>query len=718
MEGKGYLLIVESPGKIKKIQSFLPKGYLVTASVGHIRDLDRKTLSVDVENNFAPKYVILSDKKKVVSELRKLSDGRVVLLAQDADREGEGIAVAVKEVLAPKAYQRIAFNEITKEAVLAAIKKPRAIDKDLAMAQQTRRILDRLVGYKVSPFLNRVDGLSDGTWLAAGRVQSVIVRLLVDHEAKVAEFFAKDHGSHYECSGAFKVDGQPLACVLHYQGDKMEVADYADAVKLVKILAECTWTVDGVETKPSYRDPTAPFTTSTLQQAASSKLGFPVQRTMQVAQKLYEAGHITYMRTDCPTLSDDAHKQIKEHVIGSFGDKYYRHKQYASKAKNAQEAHEAIRPTKIAVTEVESMDADARRLYQLIWKKTVSSQMARAVFDVTKVSVKPTRATKVLSYRMIGSVSRLVFDGFLRVYQDGEDGETGVEIKVAEGAKAALEELRAREVVKHPPTRFTEATLVQKLEQLGIGRPSTYASMIAKIQDHRYAKVDNTPGQERKLKEVTYDTKTGKLHEKVTVVQLGKENKRLVPTELGTKVTNFLVQHFPQIMDYKFTADMEGSLDDIASGKLVWHDVLRDFNKTLDDQIAAYADKHPLAKKAGGGAGKSSVLLGNHPVTGKPIYFMTTKYGPAIKMEKDGKDVFVSVKEKPTLEQAASLMENKKSNTLIREIGPYQIKNGQYGPYIQVKVGKGVKFYSIGKRDPQALTKADCDLICATKKKK
>ncbi len=514
------LLIVESPGKINKIKSFLPSDFSVSASIGHIRDLDKKSLSIDVENKFKPTYTILSDKKKVVLELKKLAADKIVYLASDMDLEGEFISESIREILKLKTYHRITFTEITKEAINKAIKNPRQINNNMIQAQQTRRILDRLVGFKISPFLNQV--YTNYNYLSAGRVQSVVVKLIVEHENKIKEFLEKDYDEKYDCTSVFN---NILNCKLL----NSDIKTYNDGLELIKKLIKCSWELDKVEDKQTFSYPTAPFTTSTLQQQASTKLGFNIKQTMIIAQKLYESGYITYMRTDCPTLSEEAHKDIYKHIADNFGADYYQYKQYTSKTKNAQEAHEAIRPTKIYITDVNEFDDNTRKLYDLIWKKTVSSQMSKAIFDLKNIYIRDTNK----EYFMLGSIKKLVFEGYLKVYNDNDEEDLNFDIDIN---TLELNSLRIKQIIKEPPARYNEASLVKKLEELGVGRPSTYASIISKIQDNKYVKLDNTKGLEKEMKEIIYDNKTNKIKEKVNKIHLGKENRKFVPTELGTKI--------------------------------------------------------------------------------------------------------------------------------------------------------------------------------------
>jgi len=683
------LLIVESPGKINKIKSFLSSDFSVSASIGHIRDLDKNDLSIDVENKFNPTYTILSDKKKVVSELKKLAtDKKIVYLASDMDLEGEFISESIREILKLKTYHRITFIEITKEAINKAIQNPRQINTNMIKAQQTRKILDRLVGFKISPFLNQV--YTNYNNLSAGRVQSVVVKLIVEHENKIKDFLEKNYDEKYECTSIFN---NILNCkLLNY-----DIKTYNESLELIKQLIECSWELDKVEDKQTFSYPTAPFTTSTLQQQASIKLGFNIKQTMIIAQKLYETGYITYMRTDCPTLSEEAHKDIYKHITDNFGADYYQYKQYTSKTKNAQEAHEAIRPIKIHITDVDEFDDNTKKLYNLIWKKTVSSQMSKAIFDLKNIYIRDTNK----KYFMLGSIKKLVFDGYLKVYNDNDEEDLNFDIDLN---TLDLNSLRIRQIIKEPPTRYNEALLVKKLEELSIGRPSTYATILDIIQDNKYVKLDNTKGLEKEMKEIIYDKKTNKIKEKVNKIHLGKENKKFIPTELGIKITNFLNEQFPQIMDYNFTSKLEDDLDLICDGKKDYYTVLQDFYNILMNQIKLYSDTHNINSNT-----NNNSSIGLH-TDGTTIVFLTTKFGPAIKFVKNNKDVFISVSNKPTLNEAIKLIDNYQSN-VIKKIDKYEIRTGKYGPYILYNK----KLYSIKDKEPNDITKEDCDKIVKIK---
>jgi DNA topoisomerase-1 len=685
------LLIVESPGKIKKIKSFLSSDFAVSASIGHIRDLDKKTLSIDVNNNFKPTYVILADKKKVISELKKLALDKEIFLASDMDLEGEFISESIRDILKLKNYQRITFTEITKEAINKALLNSRQINNCMIQAQQTRRILDRLVGFKISPLLNKV--YNHSSYLSAGRVQSVVVKLIVEHENKIKEFLEKDYDEKYDCTSLFN---DVLNCkLLNYN-----INNYEDGIQLIKKLLICEWELEKIENKQTYSYPTAPFTTSTLQQHASTKLGLNVKQTMQIAQKLYETGYITYMRTDSPILSDEAHKEIKDYIENNYNLNYYQYKQYISKTKNAQEAHEAIRPTKIYITEVKDFDDNTKNLYDLIWKKTISSQMSKAIFDLKNIYIRDNNKI----YLMLGSIRKLVFDGYLKIYNELNENESELNINFDEN-NLNLNSLRIKQIIKEPPVRYNEALLVKKLEELGVGRPSTYATIISKIQEHGYVKINNSKGIEKEIKEIIYEKKSNKIKEKINKINLGKENKKFIPNDIGIKITDFLNIQFPQIMDYNFTSKLEDDLDLITDGKKNYITVLQGFYDIIMNQIKIYSDIHHINN-----SNNNDNIIGNHP-NGTNILFLKTKYGPAIKFIKGDKDTFISVTVKPSIDEAIKLIDNYKSN-VIQKIDNYEIRIGKYGPYILYNK----KFYSIKDKDPENITKEECDKIVKIKK--
>jgi len=780
------LLIVESPGKIKKIQSFLGPDFIVAASRGHIMDLDSSGLALDPDNNFEAKYEVYKDKKSVVSDLKKScasckGEGKIYLAA-DEDREGEFIAESIKRVLklSNSDYSRAVFHEITKKAILDAIAKPRKIDENLVHAQQTRRFLDRIVGYKLSPLLSKIQDLGTGInryKLGAGRVQSVIVKIIVDKEKEIQDFLSSSRSAFYEGKGEFEVSVGTtpttiqkikLQTVLYTTEPKISKFEliktsddsYDQVIELMGQLKDSSWKLVDIKKRNISRSPTAPFITSSLQREASTKLGWPIAKTMQVAQKLYEGGHITYMRTDCTVLSDEAHGKIKTFVTEQYGSQYYTFKQYTSKSANAQEAHEAIRPTDFTKLKISSDDeddntpSDQDKLYKLIWKKTVSSQMSKAQIESTQLFLAPVQISKiksksqVLGYLMVGSVSRIVFDGYLKLYRDLEDDDTLVNLDIPEDySQVATKpvQIKIKESVTSPPARYNESSLVETLEKQGIGRPSTYAAMVAKIQDKDFVRLENVPGKELLLKELIYDCIKKTMSVSDNKMFLGKENKRLVPTQTGIVSTKFLVSNFPQIMDVGFTASMEKSLDEISNGKLDWIKVLKSYYEIITGQIQGFL-KSSAALRVQTSAtelvGDSQVIpsgalmpvyinnvVGIHPETSQEIVFTKTKFGYAIKMfnPQVGKDIWANVKEKPTLDQAIELFKVKlhpelaeekpeSKSTVIKVIGKYQIKSGPYGPYIQTGSGTNIKFTKIPKNiKPDDITSEDCKNLCGTK---
>lgn len=672
------LVIVESPAKAKTIEKFLGKNFLVTSSMGHIRDLEKKD-GIDIENDFAPKYEISPDKRKIVAELRKLAKAaKLVWIASDEDREGEAIAWHLREVLklSPEKTRRIVFHEITKEAILKAIENPRPIDENLVNAQQARRILDRLVGFEVSPVLWRKVKSS----LSAGRVQSVAVRLIVEREREIIAFQSQ---SAYRVVASFLVPDQSgktveLAAELSKRFDTK-----AEAESFLKKCVAASFKIESTVKKPTKRSPAAPFTTSTLQQEASRKLSFSVSRTMSVAQRLYESGKITYMRTDSVNLSDLAIQAAKKKIIASHGEKYYKYRQYKTKAKGAQEAHEAIRPTYIENDAIEG-SPEEKRLYDLIWKRTIASQMADAQLERTIITVSSPDAKA--KFQATGE--QIKFDGFLHVYLESTDEEDGEDTKgllpsVAEGQQLEVEWIEATERFTPKPPRYTEASLVKKLEEQGIGRPSTYAPTITTIQNRGYVvreDRDGTPRNYTKLQLVDSAVKEQRLTENA-----GAERSKLFPTDIGMLVTDFLIKYFIQIMDFSFTAKVEEEFDEIAEGKQLWHEVLAKFYQPFHAHVE---DALENSERETG-----ERQLGTDPNTGKPVSVRIGRYGPFAQLgesaenEGDEKPQFASLQagqilETITLEEALELFK------LPRDLGEYEQKKvvvavGRFGPYVR-----------------------------------
>jgi len=688
------LVIVESPAKAKTIERFLGKEYKVLSSKGHIRDLEKKNFGVDLDT-FQPQYEIPEDKAATVRSLRtEAKKADKVWLASDEDREGEAIAWHLAEVLEldPKAQDRIVFHEITKPAIEHAIEHPRAIDLSLVDAQQARRVLDRVVGFKLSPVLWRK--VKRG--LSAGRVQSVAVRLVVEREREIEDFKTE---AAYRATAIFLTsDGQKLQATYSRRFKTQKQAE-----DFLKKCAESSFTVSDVQKKPVKRSPAPPFTTSTLQQEAARRLGLPVSQTMRLAQALYEAGHITYMRTDSTNLSALALGTAKKLIVDTMGQEYHKTRRYHTSTKGAQEAHEAIRPTYID-KETAGANAQERRLYDLIRKRTLACQMADAQAERTIVTINMDGADGTFSAQ--GEV--ITFDGFLRVYHDTPDTDTPdnettdtvILPRTTVGEQLKRDTITATERFSQPPTRYNEATLVKKLEELGIGRPSTYAPTISTIQQREYVVRGENNGTERKFNVISLSA-DGKLKAQTKKEKTGSERGRLVPTDLGTIVNDFLLDHFPSILDYNFTADVEKEFDAVAEGKADWTEMMKRF----------YADFEPLVEKTLEERTERHVgerVLGTDPVSGKTISVRIGRYGPMVQIGTAGEDEkprFATLKRTQSL-QTITLAEALDLFQLPRTIGQYEDKDvvaaeGRFGPYVK----HGNLFASIPKgSDPLSLT--------------
>ncbi len=682
------LVIVESPAKAKTIEGFLGTDFLVKSSYGHVRDLLKKELSVDVDKGFDPTYEISPDKKNLVSELKSLAnEAEMVWLATDEDREGEAISWHLQEALDLETLKtrRITFNEITKTAILRAIDEPREINHDLVMAQQARRVLDRLVGFELSPLLWKKVKPA----LSAGRVQSVTVRLVVDRERDIMNFTTE---SAYKVTAHFLVkDKHVMKADLDRRfTTKEEARTFLEKCKGAR------FTIESLITKPGKKSPAAPFTTSTLQQEASRKLGYSVSQTMSVAQKLYEQGLITYMRTDSVNLSDTALDAAKAKIVHDFGPEYSNPRKYKTKNKSAQEAHEAIRPTYLQNPGYEG-DRSMSRLYELIWKRTVASQMTDARLEKTtaKISVS-TGSEEFVAY---GEVMR--FDGFLKIYlessDEGPEEEKGMLPPLAEGENLALDHLAATQRFTHHPPRYTEASLVKKLEEQGIGRPSTYAPTISTIQKRGYVVKEDREGTERKYQ--TFILKDEVLTDQLKTETTGAEKAKLFPTDIGMVVNDFLVEHFQRIMDFGFTASVEKEFDEIAQGKIVWNSMIDKFYSPFHNNISETLEH---SQKATG-----ERLLGEEPATGLPVFAKIGRYGPMIQIgetESEDKPRFASLHKEQSI-ASISLEEALDLFKLPRNIGVYDeqevvIGVGKFGPYVRF----GKSFVSIPKGTDDPLT--------------
>lgn len=683
-----HLVIVESPAKAKTIEKYLGKEFSVKSSFGHVRDLPKKGLNIDIEHDFKPTYETSPDKTKVVSELKKAArSAEGVWLASDEDREGEAIAWHLSQVLGldPAKTKRIVFHEITKPAIEHAVANPRYIDKNLVDAQQARRVLDRLVGYELSPVLWK----KVRTGLSAGRVQSVAVRLIVEREREIKDY--KPQGS-FKVTAVFDTSKDSLPAELN---TRLETKDAAK--KLLDSCKNDTFSVKGVSKKPGTRSPSAPFTTSSLQQEASRKLGFSVKQTMTLAQRLYEAGHITYMRTDSTIMSDVALKAMGDYISKEFGRQYLATRQYASKARGAQEAHEAIRPTDIS-QKIRGDDTQQQKLYNLIWQRSLASQISAAKIDRTEITI--VRAGGKELFIAKGEV--LLFDGFFKVYGDAKDDIIVPDLKL--GQELKLKEMLAVETFTKPPARYSEASLVKKLEELGIGRPSTYAPTISTIQTRGYVEKGEVEGKERKSQVIRL-FENSITEEEVSEIT-GADSNKLLPTYLAEMATDFLVKYFGEILDYDFTAKVEEDFDDIAEGKQQWVDMLKEFYKGF----------HPLIKKSESASRSETSQareLGKDPKTGKPVYARFGKYGAMLQMGESGKDddpkpTFAPLPEGTTIETVA-LAQALEMFTLPRTVGKTADRQeitaniGRFGPYI--KIGK--LFVSIKPLDPFSITEAE-----------
>ena len=689
------LVIVESPAKAKTIEKYLGKDFRVVSSFGHIRDLKKKNLGIDIENDFSPEYEIPKEKSKVVAELRKAAaQSKNIWIASDEDREGEAIAWHLASVLDLdlETTRRIVFHEITKDAITNAILNPRKVDMNLVHSQQARRILDRIVGFEISPVLWKKVQPS----LPAGRVQSVAVRLIVERERDIIAFKSE---SSFRVNGIFMTEKDKNDSNLIRAEAARKFPDEKEAAKFLELCAASEYKVSSVTVKPGTRSPAPPFTTSTLQQEAYRKLGFSVSQTMTVAQKLYEAGKITYMRTDSTNLSKLALAKSREVIVAEFGEKYSKTRQFRTKSKGAQEAHEAIRPAYPDVATI-SGNQNEKRLYELIWKRTIASQMADAEVERTTISIEMNNSPVLFSAN--GEVVK--FDGFLKVYSESTDSEHGEEEKaiippVKAGMPLFYETITATQRYTAPPPRYTEASLVKKLEELGIGRPSTYAPTISTIQKRGYVMREDRPGVKRQIRIITLSKGKTSVSAKTEIA--GKEKSKLFPQDIGMMVNDYLVESFPEIVDYNFTAEVEEQFDRIAEGKLKLTGMLEKFYNNFHKTIENALEKK--VKKTG------ARLLGNHPETGEPVSVKMGRFGPVAQIgdtENEGKPRFASLArnqllETITLEEALNLFRLPRSLGM-HEGGEMVVGIGKFGPYVRYNG----KFFSLkkGLDDPYTIT--------------
>jgi DNA topoisomerase-1 len=701
------LVIVESPAKAKTIEGFLGKDYTVKFSLGHVMDLDSKKLSVDVENDFEPQYEVSPDKKKLVSELKKMAKAaETVWLASDEDREGEAISWHLFNALKlnEQKSKRIVFHEITKSAILNAIENPRSIDKNLVSAQQARRVLDRLVGYELSPLLWRKVKPS----LSAGRVQSVAVRLIVEREEEIKSF---ETTSAFRTLAEFSLsDGKNTTQFTAEYAERFKT--FEEAKSFIENQAGATFKVSSVEKKPGKKSPAPPFTTSTLQQEASRKLGFSVANTMRVAQRLYESGRITYMRTDSVNLSGQAIGAAKAEIESLYGKEYVKIRKFTTKSKGAQEAHEAIRPTYLNHASI-SGSREEERLYLLIWKRTIASQMSDAILEKTNVKINSSGAGKMF----VANGEIIKFDGFLKVYRESleetneEKQETSILPPLAKDDSLTLLEMKSVETfTKHPP-RYTEASLVRKMEELGIGRPSTYAPTISTIQRREYVVKESRPGEKRNIRNILL--KNRQIKETITKENAGNEKAKLFPTDIGTLVNRFLLQHFDDIINFNFTSNVEKEFDEIAEGKKAWNHIIKEFYGPFHEKV------QDTLKNSGKFSGEK--LLGKDPKSGKNIYVKIGRYGAIAQIgdtDSEEKPRFAGLQkgqslETITLEEALKLFE------FPRSLGQYEgeevtVAIGRFGPYVK----HNKLFFSIKKEyNPASVTLEEAIQIIEDKRK-
>ena len=694
------LLIVESPAKAKTIEKILGSDFEVKSCYGHIRDLEKDDMGIDIKNNFKPRYIVPEEKRKVVNDLKQLAKKSTeVWLATDEDREGEAISWHLCEVLGldPEKTKRIVFHEITKPAIQKAVKNPRTVNMNLVNAQQARRVLDRIVGFELSPVLWRKMSMKNN--LSAGRVQSVAVRLIAEREREINAFNAQ---SAFRVEAQFTATDASAGKAMNFKAEGSRFSNGTTAENYLKECIGASYTVTDIQVKPGKRTPAAPFTTSTLQQEASRKLGYGVSKTMLIAQKLYENGHITYMRTDSVSLSETAMDDIRNTVTSSYGERYYQSRRYKNKNESAQEAHEAIRPTYMSQTSVG--DPDTRRLYELIWKRTMASQMADAELEKTVAKIQVSTNKSELSAQ--GEV--LKFDGFIKVYRedvddeelaDGEEGAEGMLPPLRPGQVLEFREMKAVEKFTRPLPRYTEASLVKKLEELGIGRPSTYAPTISTIQKRGYVEKRDKEGVPRTYIILTLSNDS--ISKKTATENVGAEKSKLFPTDLGLVVTDFLKQHFDDIMDYNFTARIEEEFDEVARGKIRWSKMIDDFYNPFKIDVDKTIE---TAERIRG-----ERELGTDPQSGKPVMARMGRYGPMVQIggvDEEEKPRFAKLKNNQSIE-TINLQEALELFKLPLTLGEHEgaevsVNAGRFGPYVKW----GEQFISL----PRGMDPLDVDL--------
>lgn len=682
------LVIVESPGKIKKITEYLGPGYIVKASFGHCMDLDKKTLSIDVENNFNPIYVISEDKKKVVKELKLLAKNCEVILAADEDREGEAIAHSLRNILDLKNPKRIVFHEITKKAINEAVQNPREIDMNMVYAQQARRLLDRLVGYKISPLLWKQ--MNSNTVQSAGRVQSVVLKIINDKEEEIKNSI---NSPYFKTCVILLHKKNKITGILTKNDDIYKFNSVEKSKEFLQKINENTiFKIIDIQNKKSTRKPAPPFITSSLQQEASTKLRFGVQKTMQVAQKLYEEGLITYMRTDSTCLSNDAINNCKNYILKNFGEEYSKPNPYSINKQGAQEAHEAVRPTNVDYNVPENMDKDCKKLYDLILRRTIASQMSPAEFDIQTIKIDTLNNNKSILKELdslwVSIFESVIFEGFLKIYNDRNDEDddrdsekqkTDKKLGIKNDTILNFDSLKITQEYTRLPLRYNEAGLVKYLEKNSIGRPSTYASIIHKVIERNYVQIKDIDGIKQDSINIDLDKKY-KIKETIKEVTLGKENKKIVPTDLGNQVNNFMLTNFSPIIQIDFTAEFEKYLDMVAEGKAKWYNILDKFYKMFNP-IVIELSKNLITNKTNESNDK---LFMKHPETDQDIFIGAGKYGDYVKLlDEDGKWRYVSIPDKDVSEEEVI-----KLIKYPKYIGKYEKKKiyihlGKFGYYIK-----------------------------------
>jgi len=724
------LIVVESPGKIEKISKMLGDEYKVVASFGHIQDLDPKTLSIDVNNNYEPHYIIPPDKMKVVQNIRyNNSQCNEVIIASDLDREGEMIGYSIMDVLKLVEPKRIVFNEITKKAILAALENPGKINMEMVYAQQTRRLLDRLVGYKISPLLWRnLDlksiELSDKTkntkgGLSAGRVQSVVVRIIIDLENEIMKY---QSNPYFKASANFTYNSIDIPSLLTLNKTIYRIENKEKDMDILKIVSELKnkttqAIVTNVTNNETFKSPPPPHITSSLMQEASTRPGMSSKKTMDVAQKLYEAGHITYMRTDSTVLSAEAVGSCKKYIEKVYGENYYMYRPHKTKSKDAQEAHEAIRPTKIDTIEVSDMNEDAKRLYALIWKRTVASLMASAKINTQMIEIDIQKEESLLGdLRFTSNFETIIFDGYLilsgkeKKEEESDENIISGNVDIKKDSVVIFDKMDISEEYTKPPLRYNEAGLIKYLKKMGIGRPSTYASIISKIVERNYVCIQNIEGVKKEVvvlsltksspkainkSQINDLTESFTTKEKTKSIVIGKENMKIIPTPMGNEVNNFMMKHFEPIMDIKFTADMEKMLDKVASGKAKWYNVLDIYYKLFSPMVEELERTTVLIKNIKG----EDKMIGMHPTLNLPIFLTKAKYGMCIKITENDTTRFASIDDtKPediTLEKALGFLEYPKH---LGKIGSsiVTLNKGKYGLYFKI----GTKIIGIKEGEP------------------